>query len=395
MSFEIQRSVRAVLTLAWLVAIAVMPACSAKPAPAPSVERPLRIGLVFSESGPSAAIEGEGYRGARLAVKRSAVPVEATLIESSGDAEAVAGRVEAVAELIDVAVGFTDNELAFKSIPAIVGEGIPVISAGATDPMLPRLSPGEVFLACFGDNAQAAAAAEWGTARAGKTIAVLYDRNSEYCRGLASYFTRTIGTIGGMIEVEVAYDGAEGRDAAVAAIAAAMPFDFVFLASLPEGAGELIGALRTAGVAVPVIGGDGLDAVETRTAGGVPNEQVIYTTHVFFGGQEGTAETSRFLDEYRAEYGAEPESAFAALGYDAVNLAIDAARRAGSVDRGAIAESIAATRDFAGITGTISYPDGGVPQKTVWIVSIQKGKPRMAEVYRPQVVPDPAPAPDR
>jgi branched-chain amino acid transport system substrate-binding protein len=78
-----------------------------------------------------------------------------------------------------------------------------------------------------------------------------------------------------------------------------------------------------------------------------------------------------------------------------VNLAIDAARRAGSVDRGAIAESIAATRDFAGITGTISYPDGGVPQKTVWIVSIQKGKPRMTEVYRPQVVPDPAPAPDR
>jgi branched-chain amino acid transport system substrate-binding protein len=174
-----------------------------------------------------------------------------------------------------------------------------------------------------------------------------------------------------------------------------MPFDFVFLASLPEGAGELIGALRTAGVVVPVIGGDGLDAVETRTAGGVPNEQVIYTTHVFFGGQEGTAETSRFLDEYRAEYGVEPQSAFAALGYDAVNLAIDAARRAGSVDRGAIAESIAATREFPGITGVISYPDGGVPQKTVWIVSIQKGKPRMTEVYRPQVVPDPAPAPDR
>jgi hypothetical protein len=43
----------------------------------------------------------------------------------------------------------------------------------------------------------------------------------------------------------------------------------------------------------------------------------------------------------------------------------------------------------------ISYPDGGVPQKTVWIVSIQKGKPRMTEVYRPQVVPDPALAPDR
>jgi len=395
MRVEAQRPVRAALSLAWLVAVAALPACSAKPAPAPSVERPLRIGLVFSESGPSAAIEGEGYRGARLAVKRSAVPVEATLIDSSGDAETVAARVEAVADSIDVAVGFTDNDLAFKSIPAIVGEDIPVISAGATDPMLPRIAGGEVFLACFGDNAQAAAAAEWGTARAGKTIAVLYDRSSEYCRGLASYFTRTIDTIGGMIDVQVAYDGAEGRDAAVAAIAAAMPIDFVFLASLPEGTGELIGSLRAAGVAVPIVGGDGLDSVSTRTAGGVPNDQVIYTTHVFFGGQEGTAETSRFLDEYRAEYGAEPESAFAALGYDAANLAIDAARRAGSVDRGAIAESIAATRDFAGITGVISYPDGGVPQKTIWIVSIQKGKPRMAEVYRPQVVPDPALAPDR
>jgi branched-chain amino acid transport system substrate-binding protein len=182
----------------------------------------------------------------------------------------------------------------------------------------------------------------------------------------------------------------------VAAIGAALPFDFVFLASLPEGAGDLIGALRAAGVSQPVIGGDGLDSPATRTAGGVPNDWVIYTTHVFFGGQEGTAETARFLEEYRAEYGVEPETAFAALGYDAVNLAIDAARRAASTDRSAIAAALGRTEEFPGITGIISYPDGsGVPQKTVWIVSIQKGKLRMAEVYRPQVVPDPEIAPAR
>lgn len=370
--------------------------CAGRPPAPPSEERPLRVGLVFAESGPSAAIEGEAYRGARLAVKRSTVPVEATLVNSSGEAKDVQDRLAALAGEIDVAVGFTDNDLAKKSIPPLVDAGIPVISAGATDPMLPRLTGGDVFLACFGDNTQAAAAAEWGRARAGVTAAILYDRSSEYCRGLANYFARTLDKTGGIVAARVAYDGAEGRDAAVAAIRDARPFDYVFLASLPEGAGDLIGALRAAGISHPIIGGDGLDSPATRTAGGVPNDWVVYTTHVFFGGQEGTAETARFLDEYRAEYGSEPETAFAALGYDAVNLAIDAARRAASTDREAIATELGRTEEFPGITGTISYPGGqGVPQKTVWIVSIQKGKPRMAEIYRPQVVPEPERAPDR
>jgi branched-chain amino acid transport system substrate-binding protein len=382
------------LALAGLLASIV--ACRGRPAVPPSDERPLRIGLVFAESGPSGAIEGEAYRGARLAVKRSMVPVEATLVDSSGEAPAVQARLAGIADEIDVAVGFTDNDLALKSIPPLADAGVPVVSAGATDPMLPRLAGGDVFLACFGDNAQAAAAAEWGRARAGVTAAILYDRQSEYCRGLANYFARTMDRTGGIVATRVAYDGADGRDAAVAAIGAALPFDFVFLASLPEGAGDLIGALRAAGVSQPVIGGDGLDSPATRTAGGVPNDWVIYTTHVFFGGQEGTAETARFLEEYRAEYGVEPETAFAALGYDAVNLAIDAARRAASTDRSAIAAALGRTEEFPGITGIISYPDGsGVPQKTVWIVSIQKGKLRMAEVYRPQVVPDPEIAPAR
>jgi len=354
---------------------------------------PVRVGLVFADAGATAVIEREAARGARLALRDAGPSIEVIAFEGIGEAAPDSDALREFAGRSDVAIGFTDTSLALAALPAFVAEGVPVVTAGATDPTLPDRAGGDVFLVSFGDNTQAAAAAEWATVRAGKTAVVLFDESSAYCRALAAYFRTAMDSIGGTVAAEASFRGSEGRAEAIEAIRGAGAFDFVFLAALPEGSGELVGAIRAAGIAAqPIVGGDGLDTPDIRRAGEIPNDQVIYTTHVFFGGQEGTTEAADFLARYAAEYGSPPETAFAALGYDAASLVLDAARRAGTRDRDALARAIAATRDFPGITGRISYTDGsGVPAKTVWIVAIWKGVPRMVETYRPRKVP----APDR
>ena len=70
------------------------------------------------------------------------------------------------------------------------------------------------------------------------------------------------------------------------------------------------------------------------------------------GGTEGI---KKFITAYNKEYGHDPENAFAALGYNSVYLLADAIKRAGSTDAQAIKKALEETKDFSGITGSITF----------------------------------------
>ena len=86
-----------------------------------------------------------------------------------------------------------------------------------------------------------------------------------------------------------------------------------------------------------------------------------------------------------AEYGIDPENAFAPLGYDAMMLVADAIGRAGSAEPAKIREALAATRGFKAVTGEISYTrDTMVPPKPVSVISVKKGQYAVEEIWRPE-----------
>lgn len=64
-----------------------------------------------------------------------------------------------------------------------------------------------------------------------------------------------------------------------------------------------------------------------------------------------------FVTRYRARFGADPDT-WAAQSYDAMNLLADAIAR-GHRTREGIREALAATRDYQGVTGTISFTASG------------------------------------
>ena len=96
------------------------------------------------------------------------------------------------------------------------------------------------------------------------------------------------------------------------------------------------------------------------------------------------------MKAYKAEYGMLPDSAFAALGYDTVNLLANALTMAQSDNSDSIISAVLQTRSFPAVTRKIGYENGSrIPLKSVTVVKIENGVRSAAAVITPQKVPAP------
>jgi branched-chain amino acid transport system substrate-binding protein len=75
---------------------------------------------------------------------------------------------------------------------------------------------------------------------------------------------------------------------------------------------------------------------------------------------------------FKEKNGAVPD-AMAALGYDAARILVDAMARAGTTEGPKLRDAIAATRDFAGITGRITIDPQRNAQKDAVVIKIENG----------------------
>jgi branched-chain amino acid transport system substrate-binding protein len=264
---------------------------------------------------------------------------------------------------------------------------VPFLSIGATDPALPAVIGNTIFLTPFGDNTQAAAAAEFGQLEFGRSVAVLWDATSEYTRTLPRYFRTRFEELGGNVVLDASYGG--GCDiSALGRLVQELSRrpHFVYLAGLPDCIGNVVASLRAAGVTEPIVGGDGLDTPKLLYPG--PTSNVWFTTHAWLSEQTGTPEAREFIAAYRDAYGAAPADAFAALGYDAARLMLAILRRAQSPRK--IFYALEHTEGFKGVTGLISFsPLSHVPLKTVWVIAVQNGEKSLARAFVPASVPPP------
>ena len=62
------------------------------------------------------------------------------------------------------------------------------------------------------------------------------------------------------------------------------------------------------------------------------------------------------------------------LSYDATMLLLDAVERAGSADRQAVTDALAATETFKGLTGTFSIDEDHNPVKEVLMLQLTNGE---------------------
>ena len=357
---------------------------------------PIVIGAMYNLTGGQRDLDVPSSEGARLAVDLvnaggGVLGRRVRLILVDGRTRPKVIASEAIRMLADnpsIAglIGFSDTDMVLAAAPVAARHRRVFLTSGATSPLLPRQVPGFLYLACFGDNVQAAAGAEWayGSLKA-RTVAVLYRQGSSYARLLHGYFETRFKELGGKVKVVEPYtlDDFEAK-------AKVLPkTDLIYLAAQPDGVPTAIPALRGAGIGAPVLGGDGLDIgadwAKVRDA-----RRVYFTTHTYLGADNPDPVVKQFRAAFAKAYPGEEPGPFTALGYDAARLLIAAIETAGSTDPQAVRKALAGTKNFAGVTGSISFASGGqIPVKSVTIMAVNGGRQSFVATVLPVVVPPP------
>ncbi len=362
---------------------------------------PIKIGGGFALTGAESALDLPAANGAKLAVKEINAAggvlgrqIDFIIHDSKYDMTVTAQTAKQFVEQDKViaVVGYTDSDSILASGPIIQGAGLPFLSVGATSPKLPTQIGDLLFLASFGDNVQAAAGAEYAFKNFGPKAYLLWDKGVEYTTLLGGYFKARFAELGGEIVLEDTYeDNATDFSAQIAKVKA-LPEqpDFYYISAMPYNVGPVVKQFRDAGLTGPIVGGDGYDTPDIISVAGEAANGVWFSTHALIDPTGGTEGIKNFIAAYKAEYGNDPENAFAALGYDAVYLLADAIKRAGSTDAQAIKKALESTSNFPGITGAITLTaDAHVPRKGVTLIKIDGGKFTLGA----EVVPDKVPAP--
>jgi branched-chain amino acid transport system substrate-binding protein len=73
----------------------------------------------------------------------------------------------------------------------------------------------------------------------------------------------------------------------------------------------------------------------------------------------------------------------AALGYDSAMVLADAIKRAGSLEPAKIRDAIAATKDFAGVTGKTTIDANRNASKPAVILTVENGKFKLLDTVQP------------
>ena len=362
----------------------------------------VKIGMIYNMTGSQASLDAPSANGAKLAAKEINAAggvlgrkIELVAYDGKSDAATIANSATQLTQTDKVVamLGFSDSDMVMAAAPTAAKAGIVFVTSGATSPKLPDQVPDYLYLACFGDNVQAAAGAEYAfnTMKA-KTAYLLIDKGMEYTLLLGKYFKDRFVELGGKIVLEDNYQtGDKDYSAQITKLRGlkAGP-DMLYIAAGPDDVGTIVKQFRDAGIKKPIMGGDGYDTPLLVQVGGAGAENVYFTTHSLMDASLGTDAVKAFIAAYQAEFKTPPENAFAGLGYDTVKLLADAIKRAGSTDPKAIREALNGTKDLAGVTGAITFQPGSrIPQKGVTVILVKDGKFTLAQEVVPQKVPAP------
>lgn len=246
----------------------------------------------------------------------------------------------------------------------------PMISPWSTNPDTTVDRPW-VFRAAFLDPFQGPVVASFAMDEFGAgTAAVLYDIGSDYPKGLAENFRDAFEEQGGeIVAFESFTTGDTDFSAQLTGIIDAGP-DVIFTPQYYNEVPLIVQQARELGYEGPILGSDSWGTPDLIDLCGDACEGLFFSTH--YAPDIATDVAQQFITAYEEQYGEKPDDV-AALTYDAFQLLFKAMQDAGSLDKAAIRDALAAIDRFEGVTGVMSFDDQGDPTKCAVIIQIKDG----------------------
>ena len=300
-------------------------------------------------------------------------PVEIALEDDGSRAEQVPS---AVLKLINeknvlAVLGEVASSNSLAAAPICQSAGVPMLSPSSTNPKVTQVGD-YIFRACFIDPFQGSVMAKFaGGDLKAKNAAIFTDVKSDYSKGLTEFFKKEFTANGGKIVAEESYRAGETDFRAQLTNIKAQKPDVIYIPGYYTEVANIAVQARSLGIDVPLLGGDGWDSPKLFEIGRKAVNNCYLTNH--YSPENKAPKVVKFVTDYKKKYGETPD-ALAAVAYDAAYVMFDAIERAGGTDRAKLRDALAATKDFKGVTGTISMDKDRNAQKTIVVLKIQDGK---------------------
>jgi len=340
------------------------------------------IGIFEPMTGPMAAGGQQTVEGINLAIEQTTEvlgrPIKTVLVDNKSEkvesANAVARLIEYEKVVAIVGSYGSGNTIAGGEVANTAG--VPVVGCSPTNPLVTLGKP-YIFRACFIDPFQGAVMANFAvTELKAKTAVIIQDISNDYSVGLSNFFRDAFIKLTGdpkSVAGVISYQTGDQDFTAQLTYAAGKKPDVVFVPAGQYGDGALIIKQgKEMGITGIFLGGDTWEAPEFIEVGGKAVEGSYYSTH-FDASAVTTKAAEKFNKDFQAKYNRLP-SAFAALGFDAFNMVIDAIKRAGSADPKAIRDALAVTKGYEGVTGIITLDLNGDAVKDAIIRKVENGE---------------------
>lgn len=342
----------------------------------------IKIGANFELTGNVANYGSATLDGLKLAIKEvndagGVNGKKITIVDADNKSEA-SEAVNAATKLISddkvkVVVGpaVTANVIAESQVAT--DDKIPVVAPDATSPEV-TVENGQVkpyiFRSCFIDPQQGTVMAKFATENLKAKTAVIYvDNSTDYSKSLGKVFKEKFEAAGGKVLDQQAFVAKDQDFKATLTTLKAANADVIFVPAYYEEVGKIVKQARELGITCPILGTDGWDDAKVADiAGADALNNTFFSTHY----SDKDDSVKGFVEAFKQEYGHMP-NVFAALGYDAGKMIVDAIKRAGSDDPEKIRQALEETKDLQVGTGTITMDKNHNPIKQAVILENKNG----------------------
>ena len=362
------------ILIASIVVVSLLSACQPQGA-----GDKVRVGVFMSLTGTTANFGISSVNGIRLATEEvnaaggiNGKQIELLVQDDRSDAQEAATIVTkfVTQDQVHAILGEVASSRSIAAAPIAQNAKIPMLTPSSTNPEVTKKGD-FIFRSCFIDPVQGAAIAQFAAKTLGaKSAAIMVDRKNDYSTGLEEVINDVFTKMGGKIVATQSYqEGDQDFNAQLTSLKGANP-EVIFVPGYYNDVGLIAKQARDKGITVPLIGGDGWDSTQLYAIGGSALNGSYFTNH--YSPYDTDAKVQKFVNDYKAKYGSIPD-ALAATAYDAAHIMFDAIKRSTSLDGPAIRDALAATKDYPGVTGTVTFNQNRDAVKPIVMIEIKDG----------------------
>lgn len=348
---------------------------------------PILIGHYASMTGKEATFGQSTDNGIRLAIDEinakgglNGRPLKVITYDDKGESREAGNAVQRLvtSDKVVAVLGEVASTLSLAGGQVCQQYGVPMISPSSTNPRV-TIGRDMVFRVCFIDPFQGYVGAKFAKDSLKATkAAVLFDQTQAYSKGLRDEFEKHFKKMGGEIVADQPYNGGDNDFSAQLSNVRSSGAEIIYVPGYYTEVANIALQARKLGIKAPLLGGDGWDSEQLTKIGGEAIEGCYYSNH--YAPDQASDVVKEFVKKYGEKFKdaqGQPQipDGLAALGYDAAYVLFDAMKHAKSLEGQDLRAAIAATKDFKGVTGSISMDKNRDAKKAAVMVEIKGGKP--------------------